>query len=63
LASISTEVPVRSPLSQSRTFSLPVATTLSPFEIDEALLIASCLKEVIVNQLVSPSTQAFLVLS
>jgi hypothetical protein len=32
-------------------------------EIEAALLMASCLNEVMVNQLVSPSTQIFLVLS
>jgi hypothetical protein len=43
--------------------SLPDTTTRSPLDIEAALLIASCLKEVMVNQLVSPSTQIFLVLS
>ena len=35
----------------------------SPLEIEDALFIASCLNELMVNQLVSPSTQVFFVLS
>ena len=55
-ASISTEVPALSPLSQSRTRSLPKRVTRSPLETEPAALIANWRNAVMVNQLVSPST-------
>jgi hypothetical protein len=56
-ASISTDVPLLSPLSQSRIFIFPSTTTRSPLESELLAFWASFLKPETVYQLVSELTQ------